>query len=255
MAETLQELLPEDLQSDSGLQKIKGDDLSGQVTNLYSSYKELESKLGKINTEHEESMKGMVKIPGEDADEASRREFFSQLGCPKTPQEYPDIKLDGVPDEGQPDNKFFENIRKKCHERGVSSEVYQDVMTSVMKEQLVQLDEFIKKDEAAEKEAVAQLTKDWGGEDNFNKKVELGKRLIKHYDGEDSKLQDFLIDTRLGSYAPLVKMLGDIASDMIAEESTFSGETPPSSDSSKVELSKITGQPMLRYDKSPELKD
>lgn len=250
----LSEFLPEDLKTEKGLEKFK----DGPVGNLAKSYLESESKINSIKSEvtkeFEGKMKSMLTIPGEDADESSRREFFSKLGCPEKSDGYSPIKV------GDSDEEFFggeddvgNTVRTACHKVGITDNQYKAVMTELAKGGLVSLDNFLAQDKEVEKEAVETLTKEWGGEKKFNEKVELGKRLIKHYD-KDSALSEFLIDTRLGSYAPLVKLLGNVASDILAEEITFTGEsTGGERKEPKVELSPVTGQPMLKYDKSPEL--
>ena len=78
-------------------------------------------------------------------------------------------------------------------------------------------------------------------------------RLVKKYDSDDSKLSEYLIDSRLGSYSPLVKLLGNIASEVIKEDSSVGGNTS-SSNQSNVDRSPTTGEVLLTYEKSPELK-
>jgi hypothetical protein len=253
---TLSDVLPEDLQANESLTKFEGN-LSEVTPKLAKSYLEVESKMGSMTQEHEKALNELressVRIPGEDADDNARREFFTKLGCPKTLDDYSDVVVEGLPKDFQQKKEATEEIRKACHEAGVPDSQYKAVMEALYKKQLVDLDNFVTKSKALEEETVAQLTKKWGGEDKFKEKVELGKRLVEHYGGGDEKLKDFLVDTRLGSYAPLVKMFGDIASDIMSEETTFTGEAVKAKNKNEVERSKTTGEVVLTYDKSPEL--
>lgn len=247
MDNILTENLSEELVSNESLSKFN------DVNGLAKSYLEVESKIGSMTQEHETQLSKMVELPGEDADENARRTFATKLGCPEKPEGYSDISIEGVPKDEQ-DSETVKLIKGVCHKVGVSDEQYKAVMEQVVKQQLVSLDAFVKQDKAAEDKAVSDLTHEWGGETKYKEKVELGRRLVKHYGGEDNPIAEFLIDTRLGNFAPLVKLLGNIASDIIGEESTFTGETKVKDKTAEVELSPTTGEPMLKYDKSPELK-
>jgi len=252
----LKEQLSEDLQNNESLSKFN------DANALGNSYIELESKLGSISEEHktklselQTSLDKSVQIPGEDATDEIRNVFYDKLGRPKTPEGYSNISIEGIPEDFEQDGEIVTATKSACHKAGVSDSQYKAVMTEIAKQQLVSLDTFVKRDEAAEKEAVGILTKEWGGESEYKKRSELARRLVTHYDSEKNPIAEFLMDTRLGSYAPLVKLLGNIAVDILAEETTFTGETPARKDKgAEVELSPTTGEPVLVYDKSPELK-
>jgi len=238
-------------ESNESLQKFYSD---GELNkeSLAKSYLEVESKLSSVTQGYEDRLAEAIELPGEDADDNTQRAFFTKLGCPEKPENYSEVKVEGVPEAFKQDKETLDFIKQACHKLGVSDSQYKGVIEQIMKRQLVSLDNFVKMDEAAEKETIEVLAKEWGGEDKFKERVELGKRLINKYDSDNS-IVEFLENTRLGSFAPLVKLLGNIAADVMSEETTVAGDTTKKNKEAEVEISPTTGEPLLRYDKSPEL--
>lgn len=244
----LNEVLNEDLAQNEKIQEL------GDVNKIAQSYLELQNKMGSIKEEHQKELANKVEIPGEDADEETKNSFFKALGRPETPDDYSEVEVDGIPEGFGKDEETMKAIKQASYEAGISDSQYKQVMETLTKQQLVSLDNFIKTNEQAEREAIEDLTELWGGEEGFKKKLTMAQRLIEKYDSDKSDLKEFLNDSRLGSYVPLVKLLGEVASEVLTEEETITGDPSKSKDKDKeIELSPTTGRPMLKYDKSPEL--
>lgn len=240
---TFSDLVGEDLAANPALSKFA--ESKESVSSLAKSYLDIESKYGASQKELDNIKKTHVQIPAEDADDKVKAEFFNKIGCPKTADEYPDIEIDGLPPIGDDDTS--KAIKEACIKSGITGSQYKSVMTELMKNQLISLDSFVKQDEQSEKAAVESLTKEWGGEKAFKEKTNLAKRLLEQYD-KDSEISEFLIETRLGSYAPLVKLLGNIASDVLAESTSVTGGTDTSTETKSQRAP--SGMPILSYDKS-----
>jgi len=173
MDNILKEQLSEDLQTNESLGKFN--DANG----LAKSYVELENKFGSIKEEHETKLSELqgkldkaIQIPGKDADDNTRKQFYQKLGCPEKPENYSAIEIEGIPEGFEKDEEITTKIRHACCEAGISDNQYKAVMTQLVKEQLVSLDNFVKQDKQAEEEAVATLTQKWGGDAKYKEKVE-----------------------------------------------------------------------------------
>jgi len=242
----LSEQLSEDLKSNESLKKFEN------ANAVSKGYVELESKLGSIQKDYEEKLSKTIELPGEDANNEIKNKFYSKLGRPEKAENYPEIAFEGLPEDFKQDDILVKSFQEAAYKTGLTNEQYKAISEAAIKQSLAVLDTFVKQDKKAEEEAITKLTSDWGGETKYKERIELARRLIKQY-GSDKSLIDFLEDTRLGSYTPLVRLLGDVAVDIILEETTFSGTPSGKRDESKVEISPVTGQPLLKYDKSPEL--
>lgn len=246
----LSEILSEDLRGNESLSKFENADA------LAKSYLELEGKQGGIKQEFEKKMEGMVAIPGEDATDEDKATFYSQLGRPEKPEDYPDVDFEGLPDEVKENSELLSELSKMnkefCHSIGLNTEQYKKATELSTKQFLTMVENFAASDEKAEKESVEILTKEFGGEESMKEALELGRRAIAHYDGEDSEIKSFLEETRLGSYAPVAKLICKMAQDLIKED-VIVGKKETSKGEKEIEISPITGEPMLKYDKSPEL--
>jgi len=248
------EQLSPELQENASISKFIADG-AVNVDSLGKSYVDLEAKLGSLAVEHEQELTGTVKLPGEDADDNTKREFFNKLGCPSNSKDYSEIELGEMPEGFKQDDALSNSIKEACYKVGVTDDQYKSVMEQMMKHQLVSLDNFVKNDKQTEEESKKSLVDRWGGETKFTERLELGKRLLGKYD-PDGSVKEFLDSTRLGSYAPLVGLLGDIAADVLGEAATVGGAGGVCGTGKKegeVDVSPTTGEPVLRYDKSPEL--
>jgi len=196
------------------------------------------SDLGKAYLELEARVKDSVRIPGEDATDEERREFFAKLGRPETPEGYqfkrPELPEGFVrPEEVEQDEKTF---AAHAHELGLTQaqaqalyDFYAGLMTKSYERSMQE-----------QARALEALKGEWGQQ--FQERVELAHRAAKALGGDE--FIDYLEQSRMGDNPHLVRAFYEAGRRMAEDTLHDTGFSPPKGrERERTE----SGRPMLDF--------
>lgn len=138
-----------------------------------------------------ESMKGLVRIPGEDASDDDKAAYRKALGVPDNADGYEFQVPKDMPEGLTYDNDLAAKFKAKSHELGLTPDQAQGLHDMQMEHMTGSLEGYQKQmaDQAAEREAEVSakadaaheaLIKDWGkeGSESYNKNLALANRAL-----------------------------------------------------------------------------
>ena len=190
------------------------DDLKGNE--LLTGFRTI-GELGKKFIELDGRVKKSVLLPGDDATEEERAEFFNRLGRPETPDGY-ELKRPELPDAIHYDEEQEAEFRKTAHQLGLTSEQAKGLYDWYHRMVLNAYNDAEKARAELKEQAVKTLKSEWG--DGFDEKVEIARRAVEKFGGDE--LKKFLDDSGLGDNPILVKAFYEVGS-RILEDRTVPG--------------------------------
>jgi hypothetical protein len=197
--------LPEDVRTPENIPTLKK---YKDVGSISKAYIEAQKKIGQ---------KGVL-IPGENATDEERNNFYKSLGRPDYPEGYDFKKPEKLPDNVTWNEDRVKKFAGVFHKLGIpktqANEILnaynQDVFEEVAGQQKA-INEFREK-------SVADLKKEWGS--NFDKNIQKANAAVKLFGGRE--LIDLLKNTGMDAHPVLVKVFEKIAS-RIGENSLVDG--------------------------------
>lgn len=202
---------------------------------LARSYASLEKQIG---------AKGVI-IPGPNASQQERDAYYNALGRPAKPEDYAFSKPDKVGDRVVPDAAWDKtraaNWEKRLHAIGVSKDQAHKIMEASITESLDGMEMINKGYAQTQAAAKAQLIKDAGGQDGFDKMIGSARRVAEEIGGDE-----LLNHPGLGNDPVMIKALAKVAT-MIGERPGAgirqqAGESRLSPADAKAEGHKLTGE-------------
>jgi hypothetical protein len=208
------------------------------LDDVVTSYRELESKLGKA-----------IVPPGDDAKPEDLNAFYAKLGRPEKAEAY-EFKLpEGLPENFPYDGKAAEKYKVWAHDAGLPPKQAQALHDMYVKDTAAQLqahqEAYAKSVEAAHNE----LVKEWGDPKSgtYERNQELANRAIRQLGGTE-----LLGELKaVGAFGPngevkspkLAKALAKVGESLYAEDTMFGGPTAGANPfSSKTENLTLQGQ-------------
>jgi hypothetical protein len=190
--------LPEDLRADPALRDIK--DVTGLAKSMIHAQKLVGMDRDKI-----------VTVPGEDADEGTREEFYRKIGRPETAKDYA-LPVENVqlPEGVQRNEEMEAWYKDTAHKFGLSAKqaagLYQEYMTFAgqsLEAGNVQLEQMRDKVEG-------ELKKEWGAA--YETRMKQAVAPLKQFADED--FVEFLNTTGLGSHPSMIKFMHKVSTQL-----------------------------------------
>ena len=146
-------------------------------------------------------MGNSVKIPGEDATDDERNDFYSKLGRPDTADKY-EYESPDMPEGMAYDANSETAFNQLAHDQGLSQKQLGSILDFYNKFALdSQIDQKLKMDEAYFK-GEASLQKEWGMK-GYDRNVSIAQRAMKEFGGPE--LEKLLTEDPRGSHPALIK--------------------------------------------------
>jgi hypothetical protein len=146
-------------------------------------------------------MGNSIKIPGEDATDEERNDFFTKLGRPETADAY-DYQRPDLPEGMAYDETSEKAFKELAHKQGLSQTQLGAILDFYNKFALdSQIDQKLVMDEAYFK-GEAALQKEWGMK-GYDRNVAIAQRAMKEFGGPE--LEKLLTEDPRGSHPALIK--------------------------------------------------
>lgn len=146
-------------------------------------------------------MGNSVKIPGEDATDDERNDFYTKLGRPETADKY-EYERPDLPEGMAYDETSETAFKQLAHDQGLSQKQLGSILDFYNKFALdSQIDQKLKMDEAYFK-GEASLQKEWGMK-GYDRNVSIAQRAMKEFGGPE--LEKLLTEDPRGSHPALIK--------------------------------------------------
>lgn len=197
------EALPEDLRSEPTLKTVP------DVPTLAKNYVEAQRMMG-----------SRIPMPQPGWEPKQWDDFYNKVGRPDNPDKYtmPEVKLE----EGVTvDPEKLKSVRAKVHGLGLTDRQFKGIMEVYLDSINGGVKGATEKVRAEHEASMGQLRADWG--DKFETNLDVAKSVIRKFAPADSKLAEFLEQSRLGDNVEFVKFLHTIGTGML-EDTTRGGE-------------------------------
>lgn len=191
---------------------------------VFEKFKDVDSLVsGYMNAEKLARSKSEgIKVPGEDASDAEREEFYKALGRPESPDGY-DITEFTEGDEAPFASEELQPVVEALHAKGLN----QDQVAAVLKIGAENLssgqDAFVEMHKEMASETDAQLREEWG--DKYHANMAAVKTVAEKFE-----VLETLKETGLANHKPIIDMLHKVSSlvseDSLPVPSSSSGQTP-----------------------------
>jgi hypothetical protein len=213
------------------------------LDDVVSSYRELESRLGKA-----------LVPPGDDAKPEDWTAFYAKLGRPEKPEAY-EFKLpEGLPENFPYDGKSAVEFKTWAHEAGLTPRQAQAVHDKYVGHTAATLQQHAEATAKAIEEAHGTLVKEWGDPttETYKRNQELANRAIRQQGG--SELLGEL--KRIGALGPngevmtphLAKALAKTGQALYAEDTAFGGPSQGPNPFSEKSLNMTAQGQIIRTD-------
>jgi len=194
-------MIDEDLREHPSLVDIK--DWSG----LAKSYISGQKTIG----EHGDKLKGAIFVPGEDASDIDKANFYGKLGRPNAATDYKFEPPENTPEWFKVPASFAEKFPAFAHSKGLSADHAQNMFDFYV-ENIVAENENDEAETAAAKAATGEaLVKEWGKEFN-NKAAQIDAAINRHFPGDLAERMLELATTDAGfanAFADLGKKMSE----------------------------------------------
>lgn len=190
--------LPDDLKTNPSLSNFK------EVGELAKSYVHAQSMIGK---------KGII-LPSEKAEQAEWDSFYNHLGRPAKIEEYKINAPEGA------DPAQTEKFKELAYKAGLLPKQAQQLLDESLKTSMESRKAMMAQAEAAQKEQIASLQKEWG--EGFGKNLDLAKLAVKELGGEE--FGAYLDKSELGNDVNLIKYLSKVGK--LLGEDKLRGKSP-----------------------------
>jgi len=215
-------------------------DLPEYARNVSRSYLELQKKIG---------AKGIV-APGKDATQQELRSFFTEQGCPETPEGYKDPEGLVFP-EGMPRDLAFEaDLKGLLHQVGVPSWKFEKLMPGFIKIQENQMIRMTGEMNQYNETAIGELRAQWGSA--YDAKLQGSEQAMYRVFGESYDLMRNLPmadGNPMGSHPIFLQAFANL-NDMMGEPGLAGGDfqqrTTRTPNEAKAELNKIMAEPEFK---------
>lgn len=206
------------------------------VSGLAKSYGELEKSYG-----------GAIRIPGPDATEEQRAEYYTKLGRPETPDKYEIQFAENTP----VDEKLLSTYRSEAYKLGLTQEQAKG-LAEWWAGQAQGMGEAGSEDIKADLAKWDQeLDQTWGWQKDRN--IELASRALKTAIGNDAelgaKVVELLDSTGIGNHPEMLKLFHKIAM-MQGEDKFIEGPSAPTQDdrtTAQEQINEMRGNPEHPY--------
>ena len=203
--ENWRDTLPEDIRDDPSLEPIK------DIPNLAKSYINAQRMVGADK----------VVIPGDDATDEERAQFFQKLGRPENPDGYGITKPSDLP-EGMPyDEEYVKEFVAQAHTLGLTTNQAMGLWKWGMERDVNRFQTTVQEMEQARQEAETALRKEWGKA--YDERMAGIKFLVDKFGGDE--VRKVFDSTGIGNNPALAKFLADIANEF--SEDTLRGMGEP----------------------------
>lgn len=146
-------------------------------------------------------MGNSVKIPGEDATDEERNDFYTKLGRPETADKY-EYERPDMPEGMAYDESSETAFKQLAHDQGLTQKQVGSILDFYNKFALdSQIDQKLHMDEAYFK-GEAALQKEWGMK-GYDRNVSIAQRAMKEFGGPE--LEKLLSEDPRGSHPALIK--------------------------------------------------
>lgn len=200
--------LPEDIRSNAAFEKITA-----------NNHAEAIAEMGRLTIAAEATIGAdKVVIPGRDATDDQRREFFTTLGCPQEVSGYemPTDLPEGVTVTDEQQKAFF----KEAHEMGINKQQAARLIryqtTLIATEMKVHADAQVETRAASE----ATLRKEWGPA--YDERMEMARNAIRHF-GSDGLMEVLNAPGGIGNNPDLARAFANMGKLMKEDEILGSG--------------------------------
>jgi len=219
--ESFRKALPEDLRGEKAFDSFKTDEEG--IGDFAKSYIHGQKLVGKKKEE---------LIPGEEATEEERSQFFELLGRPQSPEGY------GLTEEAMnevfpnTDMQFIGRFSGVAHELGLS----QDQVEGLLAWQSEEVNQSLQSMATQKADTINELTAVWGGA--TERHVTLSQRAVQALGGEE--LVEFMNTSGAGNIPVLIRTFAKIGS-MMAEKGLIEADVEglPTLDDAAAEANRI----------------
>lgn len=149
----------------------------------------------------------LLQLPGEDATEEQRNEFWSKLGRPDAPDGYSLADPEGLP-EGSPgvNEELVNGFRAKAHEAGLTSAQANELYSWFRQTEAGALSQMTEQREAQAAEARQTLQREWGAA--FEDKLAAAESVLAD---QPEEFTEFLKTSGLNNHPHMVRLLAQLA--------------------------------------------
>lgn len=191
--------LPEEIRAAESLAKFDNSD--NPLVALANGYLGAERAIGADK----------VVLPGREATDEQRREFYTKIGCPESVDGY-QPPTENISEQFDP--SLFESLREDFHRLGVTPQQAAGLARALDAKQAAQLEQM----EASGVKQMEQWEQDLRVEygDAYDQQTELARGVVNSFGGD--ALVELLDQTGLGSHPVMVKAFADIAKVMAEDE-------------------------------------
>jgi len=205
---------PDEYKTNPGLKPFVSKEGDINVNNMFKSYLHTKSMVG---------AKDLVKLPGENAPDEERAEFFQKLGHVKDLNEY---KVE-LPEGSKVAAEFVDKMKEVLHKNFVPPKVANELV-KFLDEQTSSTAAKMEADSKAKViEFNAQLQKEFG--DALGERSNMAKKLIKETLGDNEADLAVFNDPMIGSNPAVFRLITKLAQAAYAEDQTNSSKGSGSS--------------------------
>jgi hypothetical protein len=179
-----------------------------------------------------EKVKGMVEIPGDEATDEKRAEFYTRMGRPESPDGY-ELQKPDLPEGLGYSADAEKAYREAAHKLGMSNAQVKALYDWYNETTIGGYETRAKAQKAEQEKTVEALKKEWGKD--FDKNSEIAVRAAEKFGGDDFK--KFLEETRLGDNPHFVRVFHAIGT-AIADDSSIPGSTGSGAEKTEEEIAK-----------------
>lgn len=189
--------------------------------------------------------KGAI-VPNENAEQHEWDRFYTELGRPNAPTDYGLTRPESYPEHLPYDDGDATFMSEALHSMGASPK-----QASVAWEALHKYAESIhtRADEVSTQdrtEGLEKLRAEWGGQDGFDRNLDIGNRLLVHFTQENPDIATWVTDNGLGKEPQFIRLMSNIGKSI--QEDTFkSGQDNPAfagdASEAKRKIDQLQGDP------------
>ena len=173
---------------------------------------------------HAQSMVGSDKvvIPGKDATQEVKDEFWNQIGRPETSEGYK-VPTENMPGEVPMSEEHLKGFFEEAHAIGLTGQQAAALIRYQAKSVSEQMESSQASFDEDHKEAESTLRKEFGAA--YDQNLQLAKSAVKKFGGDE--LSDYLNETGLGNDPRLIKAFAAIGRAVSEDEIIGSGHGQP----------------------------
>lgn len=198
------EMIPEDLRASASLNDINN------VGDLAKSYVHAQQMIGRAR----------VALPGENATDAERQEFFEAIGRPKTPDEYGIKKPDEYPKDLPYSEEITKGFTNLAHEIGLTKDQAAKIHDWYVKGEMSNYQNLNQQVQQEFADQMKELMNEYGSEAVLNERLNIAQFALRQLGDEETT--SWLEETGLGNHPKIIKIFAK-AGQMLREDGLLQG--------------------------------